>query len=88
MTNTEIGHLIEQLGQARDAGTITADDAIDRLLSAAPGLSRLGAHAQLRSWRGAAARWAAPVPAATTGLVDARTLTARTPIRFRVSRAA
>jgi hypothetical protein len=83
MSTHPIGDLIEQLGQARDDGRIAAADAVAQLIAADPTLSPFGAHQQLRSWRGAAGRYAYAAPAPTAGRVDARTLTARPPIRFR-----
>lgn len=87
-TNTpvQVGQLIERLGQARDLGQTSTADAIAQLQAADPNLSAFGAHAQLRAWRGAAARYAHQHAGPDAGRVDARSLVARTPFTIRAYR--
>jgi hypothetical protein len=85
-----IGDLIAELGEARETGRITHDDAVTQLLAADPTLHALGAAGQLAAWRTAAARYAAlTAPRRSTHTaVDARATGARTPIVIRFPRQA
>lgn len=79
-----LGHLIAELGQARDNGTITHAQAVTQLRAADPSLHEQGATGQLNAWTTAISRYAHLAPTRSGARpVDARTLTARQPIVFR-----
>lgn len=85
LTKTEIGALIERLGNAVATGTTTHEQAVTELLAATPPghLHRQGAIGQLACWRTARSRYREDTTPAATSPRDARDLRARTDIVFR-----